>query len=56
MRKLWVLVEIELGDEFEVVCTFTFFLTNKRHTFIQIDRVHRYNTNPNLVKTQRMNL
>ena len=33
-----------------------FFGKNKRYSFIQIDRVHRYNTNPNSLKTKRMNL
>ena len=33
-----------------------FFDKNKRYSFIQIDRVHRYNTNPNSLKTKRMNL
>ena len=33
-----------------------FFYKNKRYSFIQIDRVHRYNTNPNSLKTKMMNL
>jgi len=32
-----------------------FFDKNKRYSFIQIDKVHRYNTNPNSLKTKRMN-
>jgi len=33
---------------------FIFFDKNKRYSFIQIDGVHRYNTNPNSLKTKRM--
>jgi len=33
-----------------------FFDKSKRYSFIQIDRVHRYNTNSNSLKTKRMNL
>ena len=33
-----------------------FFYKNKRYSFNQIDRVHRYNTNPNSLKTKMMNL
>ena len=29
---------------------------NKQYSFIQIDRLHRYNTNSNSLKTKRMNL
>jgi len=33
-----------------------FFDKNKRYSFIQIDRVHRYNRNLNPLKPKRMNL
>jgi len=33
-----------------------FFSKNKLYSFIQIDKVHRYNTNPNSLKTKRINL
>ena len=33
-----------------------FFDKSKRYSFIQIDGVHRYITNPNSLKTERMNL
>jgi len=33
-----------------------FFNKNKRYSFIQIDRVNRYNTNSNSLKIKRMNL
>ena len=33
-----------------------FFDKNKRYSFIQIGGVHRYNTNPNSLKTKMMNL
>jgi len=32
------------------------FDKNKRYSFIQIDRVHRYNTSSKPLKTKRMNL
>ena len=35
---------------------FFLFDKNKQYSFIQIDRVHRYNTNPNLLKRKMMNL
>jgi len=33
-----------------------FFDKNKRYSFTQMDKVHRYNTNSKSLKTKRMNL
>ena len=39
-----------------VLILYIFFDKNKRYSFIQIDRVHQYNTNSNSLKTKRMKL
>jgi len=58
---IWMLVVFILlwYDEFAwdyVRIIIIIFHKNKRYSFIQIDGVHRYNTNPNSLKTKRMNM